>query len=125
MGLAKTFRDLDVYQGSLELVVDLHAFCKTLPGEERFSLGDQMRRSSRSVCANVAEAWRKRRYPAAFAAKLSDAEAEAAESQCWLDVALKLDYMAPAAHAELDRRYAHVIAQLVTMIHDADRWCKL
>ena len=80
---AKSFRDLDVYQESLDLALEIHEFAKTLPAEEKYVLADQMRRASRSVPANISEAWRKRRYKAAFISKLSDAETEAAEMQCW------------------------------------------
>jgi four helix bundle protein len=73
-GFAKSFRDLDVYQESLVLSLEIHEFVKSLPSEERFALADQMRRASRSVPANISEAWRKRRYKAAFIAKLSDSE---------------------------------------------------
>jgi four helix bundle protein len=125
MALVKTFRDLDVYQGALQLALETHEFCKHLPAEERYVLADQMRRASRSVCANISEAWRKRRYKPAFVSKLSDAETEAAEMQCWLDVALKLGYVAQTRYAELDGCYEHVIAQLVRMMTDADRWCTL
>ena len=72
------FRDLDVYQGAIDLVMRIFELAKSFPVEERYALTDQIRRSSRSVCANLAEAWRKRRYQAAFVSKLSDAEAEAA-----------------------------------------------
>ena len=123
--LAKSFRDLDVYQNGLQLVVEIHEFCKTLPKEERYSLADQMRRASRSVCSNIAEAWRKRRYQAAFVAKLSDAETEAAEMQCWLDVARKLGYMSAEMYVKFDQRFERVISQLVTMIKNADKWCNL
>ena len=122
MGFAGTFRDLDVYQNALQLAVEIHEFCKGLPPEERYSLADQMRRSSRSVCANIAEAWRKRRYKAAFISKLSDSETETAETQCWLDISLRLGYMTSELHADLDERYKQVISQLVTMISDADKW---
>jgi four helix bundle protein len=120
---AQTFRDLDVYQASLSLAVDIHTHCMTLPHAERYVLADQMRRASRSVCANIAQAWRKRRYRAAFVAKLSDAEAEAGEMQCWLDVAQRLNYLTPDAFRQFDDRYEHVIAQLVLMISKADQWC--
>ena len=123
--LAKSFRDLDVYQNGLQLVVEIHEFCKTLPKEERYSLADQMRRASRSVCSNIAEAWRKRRYQAAFVAKLSDAETEASEMQCWLDVARKLGYMSAEMYVKFDQRFERVISQLVTMIKNADKWCNL
>ena len=82
-----------------------------------------MRRASRSVCSNIAEAWRKRRYQAAFISKLSDAETEAGEMQCWLDVARKLSYMHTEMYEAFDRRYEHVISQIVTMIKSADKWC--
>ena len=114
--------DLDVYQNALQLAVDIHEFCKCLPSEERYSLADQMRRASRSVCANIAEAWRKRRYRAAFVSKLSDAETEAAETQCWLDISLRLAYMTSDVHADLDARHTQVISQLVNMIANADSW---
>ena len=123
--LAKSFRDLDVYQNGLQLVIEIHEFCKTLPKEERYSLADQMRRASRSVCSNIAEAWRKRRYQAAFVAKLSDAETEAGEMQCWLDVARKLGYMSAEMYVKFDQRFERVISQLVTMIKNADKWCNL
>lgn len=83
-----------------------------------------MRRASRSVCSNIAEAWRKRRYKAAFISKLSDAETEAGEMQSWLDVALKLSYMKSASYKTFDERYEHVISQLITMINTADKWCR-
>jgi len=124
MEFAKSFRDLDVYQRALELIVDINAFCNTLPDKERFVLSDQMRRSSRSVCANISEAWRKRRYKAAFISKLSDAETEAGEMQCWLDVALKLAYMPKDQYTQFDQRYEHLIAQIITMIKNADQWCQ-
>jgi len=124
MTFAKSFRDLDVYQRALELIVDINAFCNTLPAKERFVISDQMRRASRSICANVAEAWRKRRYKAAFISKLSDAETEAGEMQCWLDVALKLAYMPKEQYKQFDQRFEHLIVQIVTMIKDADQWCQ-
>ncbi len=124
-GFAKSFRDLEVYQQALELVVDVNAFCDTLPSKEKFALADQMRRASRSVGANIAEAWRKRRYQAAFVSKLNDAETEAGEMQCWLDVALKLAYMPKEVYKQFDERCERLVAQLVTMINGADRWCAL
>lgn len=79
------FRELEVYQLAMEAALRIFEISKSFPVEERYSLTDQIRRSSRSVCANIAEAWRKRRYPNAFVSKLSDAEAEAAETQVWLE----------------------------------------
>lgn len=120
---AKSFRDLEVYQESLALALEIHEFAKTLPPEERFVLADQMRRASRSVPANISEAWRKRRYKAAFIAKLSDAETEAAEMQCWLDFSLKAKYMNQTVYKDFDQRYECVISKLITMIDGADSWC--
>jgi len=113
-----------VYQESLTLALEIHEFAKTLPSEERFVLADQMRRASRSVPSNISEAWRKRRYKAAFISKLSDAETEAAEMQCWLDFSLKAGYMQQSMYDDFDQRYEHVISQLVIMINGADSWCR-
>ena len=123
--LVTNFRELDVYQNALTLVVDVHTLCKGFPAEERYVLSDQMRRSSRSVYGNVTEAWRKRRYKASFISKLSDAETEATEVQCWLDVGHKLGYISSAVIKDFDARYEQVIGQLVTMINNADKWCRL
>ena len=120
---AKSFRDLEVYNNALDLAVDIHVFCKTLPHEERYVLADQMRRASRSVSSNISEAWRKRRYKAAFVSKLSDSETEAAEMQSWLDLAVRLLYMTEKTAKEFDDRYEMVISQLISMIQEADKWC--
>jgi four helix bundle protein len=83
---------------------------------------DQIRRSSRSVCTNIAEAWRKRRYEAAFVAKLSDAEAEAAETQSWLEFAVQCEYLARDDAAQLYQAYHEVLATLVGMINNCEKW---
>src|SRR5687767_14829527 len=93
---------------------------KEFPAEERFSLTDQVRRSSRSVCANLAEAWRKRRYEAAFVSKLSDAEAEAAESQVWIEFAVECGYLSAARARLLYARYNLIIGTIVGMITHTD-----
>lgn len=124
-GFAKSFRELDVYQTGLELVIETNSFCDKLPSKEKYALADQMRRASRSVCSNISEAWRKRRYKAAFISKMSDAETEGGEMQCWLDIALKLDYISKEAYKQFDARYEHLIAQIITMIKNADQWCTL
>jgi len=90
-----------------------------------YVLADQMRRASRSVSSNIAEAWRKRRYKAAFVSKMSDAETEAGEMQCWLDIALRLAFMTKEAYKAFDKRYEHLLSQIVTMINNADKWCAL
>ncbi len=95
------------------------------PQEERYSLTDQIRRASRSVSTNIAEAWRKRRYPAHFTSKLSDADSETAETQAWLDYAHSCGYLSEKQSSELDQIYDGVSGGLVTMMDDADRWCGL
>ena len=122
MKAAKHFRDLDVYQNAMTQVMRVFDLTKMFPGEERFALTDQVRRSSRSVCANVAEAWRKRRYQAAFVSKLNDAEAEAAETQVHLEIALRHGYVDQRAFDEFDDAYEKIIGQLVKMVDQASLW---
>ena len=95
---------------------------KAFPKEETYSLNDQIRRSSRSVCANLAEAWRKRRYEAAFIAKLNDSEGEAAETQTWLEFAVACGYIDRDYARDLFRVYDEVIGMLVTMISRPHQW---
>ena len=93
MGNIRHFRELRVYQNAMDGTMQVFELTKSFPPEERYSMTDQMRRSSRSVCANLAEAWRKRRYEAAFVAKLSDCESEACETQVWLEFAVRCKYL--------------------------------
>jgi four helix bundle protein len=101
--------DLDVYQKAFETAMQIFTLSKQFPKEETYSLTDQIRRSSRSVCANLAEAWRKRRYAAAFVAKLSDSENEAAETQVWLEFAVKCDYLERKQATSLYRAYDQIL----------------
>ena len=89
----RDFKELNVYRTAFDAAFSVFELSKRFPRDERYSLTDQVRRSSRSICANIAEAWRKRRYPASFVSKLSDADAEAAETQVWLDIALRCGYI--------------------------------
>jgi four helix bundle protein len=120
--LARHFRELEVYQNAIALTMRIFEISKNSPAEERYSLTDQVRRSSRSVCANIAEAWRKRRYKAAFISKLSDAETEATETQVWCEVACLCDYIDRKVFAELDDACDHNVSQAVRMSDNADRW---
>lgn len=95
---------------------------KYFPSEERYALTDQIRRSSHSVCANLAEAWRKRRYQAAFVSKLNDAEAEAAETQVHIEIALRHNYLSQETFEELDDAYDKILGQIVKMIDQSERW---
>ena len=121
-GLVHVHQDLDVYRMAFDAAMRLFRLTQSFPPEERYSLTDQIRRSSRSVCANIAEAWRKRRYKAAFVNKLSDAEAEAAETQTWLEFSVKCGYLKAEVGRELHDLYDRIIGKLVTMIHVPERW---
>ena len=116
------FRDLDVYQNALAADLCVYELTKRFSAEERYALTDQMRRSSRSVCANIAEAWRKRRYKAAFISKLNDAEGEAAETQVHLEFAFHHSYLSRNQFLSVDDAYDKIIGQLVKMIDEPDKW---
>ena len=121
-GQIKSHRDLRVWQNAMDAGMTIFEATKLFPPDERYSMTDQIRRSSRSVAANIAEAWRKRRYKAAFVAKLSDAESEACETQTWIEFALRCRYMESESAKKLDAQYEHILSQLVIMINQADRW---
>ena len=116
------FRDLEVYQLAMDSAMRIFELSKQFPAEEKYSLTDQIRRSSRSVCTNIAEAWRKRRYPNAFVSKLSDSDAEAAETQVWLEFAFKCGYLNQTVVKELDRAYDQIMGKLVNMLTRPEQW---
>ena len=116
------FRDLELYQNALVAGLRVYELTKRFPIEERYALTDQARRSSRSVCANIAEAWRKRRYEAAFIAKLSDAEGEAAETQVHLEFAFHHHYVSRDEFLSVDDAYEKICAQIVRMIDEPEKW---
>ena len=118
----RSYRDLRVYQAAMDLAMEVFLLSKTFPREERYSLVDQIRKSSRSVCANLSEVWRKRRYQAAFVSKLSDSETEAAETQVWLEFSFRCGYIKEETFKNLDQRYEHILSQIVTMIMDSHSW---
>ncbi len=118
----RTHRDLKVFQLSFETGMEIFHNTKLFPKEELYSLTDQIRRSSRSVSGNLAEAFRKRRYPKAFVSKLSDSEGEAAETQVWLDYALACNYIDKKAYSNLNDKYDHIIAMIVNMINKPENW---
>ncbi len=95
---------------------------KKFPVGERYALADQIRRCSRSVCANIGEAWRKRRYPNAFVSKLSDAETEAAETQVWIDFSVKCGYFPSDQADQLERQYENIQGKLVNMLSRPEQW---
>jgi four helix bundle protein len=122
MGNIRGYKELRVYQAAMEAAMQIFELTKGFPAEEKFSMVDQMRRSSRSVCANLAEAWRKRRYQAHFVSKLSDAESEAEETRVWLEFACRCNYMSKTQAEELDDTYDKIIGQLVNMMSKSEQW---
>ena len=117
-----SYKELRVFQNGMDAAMMIFEITKEFPSEEKYSMVDQMRRSSRSFCANLAEAWRKRRSRAAFIAKLSDAESEACETQVWIEFARRCKYLAEGICKELDAVYDKIIGQIVNMIANADKW---
>lgn len=120
-------QDLRLYQMSFDAAMRIFELSKKFPVEERYSLTDQIRRSSRSVCANLAEAWRQRRYIAAFIAKLDDCESQrlkphvAAETQTWIEFAVKCDYITVKTGRELYSTYNQIIGSFVNMIRNSQQ----
>jgi four helix bundle protein len=118
----RSHKDLDVYKLAFEAAMEIFEISKKFPKEEKYSLTDQIRRSSRSVCSNLAEAFRKRKYPKSFVAKLSDSEGEAAETQTWLDFAFCCEYTDEAAYKSLLEKYDNILGKLVNMSLHPENW---
>jgi len=123
MAYVSHFKELRVYQLAFSAAMQVFELSKRWPSDERYSLTDQIRRSSRSVCGNVAEAWRKRRYPNHFTSKLTDADGEVAETQNWLEFALACKYLTEEQHGQLWNTYEQVARGLVGMMNHAETWC--
>ena len=117
------FRDLEVYRRAFDAAMRLYEISKTFPMEERYSLVDQIRRSSRSVCSNLAEAWRKRKYIAVFKNKLTDAMQEASETQSWLEFCIACKYIQQEEFNNLDEEYEGIILMINSMDKNADKFC--
>lgn len=118
-------RELEVYKLAFKTAMEIFEISKKFPKEERYSLTDQVRRSSRSVCTNLSEGWRKRRYKAVFINKLSDAAQEAAETQTWLEFALACNYIDKRIFEKLDEKYEHIFAMLITMEKKVESFCNV
>jgi four helix bundle protein len=114
--------DLDVYQMAFDAVMMIFKLSLSFPKEEKYSLTDQIRRSSRSVCANIAEAFYRRKYPRNFSTRLSDAIAEGGETRVWLEFSLKCGYLNAEINEKLQDDYAKIIGKLITMCNQADKW---
>ena len=123
MAKIKSVRDLEVYELAFGTAMEIFQITKGFPQEEKYSLVDQIRRSSRSICSNLAEAWRKRRYKAVFKNKLTDAMQEASETQTWLDFCFACNYIDQNKFNELDQKYEHILAMLNSMEMKADSFC--
>jgi len=120
----QSYRELRVYQVAFDTAMEIFELTKIFPKEEKYSLTDQIRRSSRSVCQSIAEAWKKRPYPAHFVSKLTDSDSEASETEVWLDFAYKCGYLSAEDHEKFLDRYDHIGRMLTNMINDPDGWCK-
>ena len=120
--LVKTYKDLEVYQMAFDGAMKIYEITKEFPKEEKYSMTDQLRRSSRSVCANIGESWRKRRYKLSFVSKLSDAETEATETQIWLDFALHCGYIDEKEHQMTSKLYDNIIGKIIRMIDSPGPW---
>ena len=122
MARITSHEELEVYQLAFSAAMEIYEISKHFPKEETYSLTDQIRRSSRAVCSNLAEAWRKRRYETAFVSKLNDAEAEAAETETWLRFSHECGYLTDELTNELNTTYDHVIGKLVNMMNKPTPW---
>ncbi|PHN02074.1 four helix bundle protein [Flavilitoribacter nigricans] len=118
----RAHHDLEVYQMAFKMAMNIFTITKSFPKEETYSMTDQLRRSSRSVCANIAEGFRKRRYKAAMIAKYSDAETEAAETQVWRDFAYHCQYLDQKNYQDLKQQYDYIIGKIITIINSPDQW---
>jgi four helix bundle protein len=118
----RSHRELEVYVLSFQTAMKIFEISKGFPKEETYSLTDQIRRSSRSVCANLAESFRKRRYPKSFVSKLTDSESEAAETQTWLDFSLNCGYITETEHLDLNDTYDKILGKLVIMSLHPENW---
>lgn len=116
------FKGLKAYQLAYKLAMEIFEISKTFPKEERFSLTDQIRRASRSVCSNIAEGYRKRIYPKHFRSKMTDADGEASETQVWLDFSSDCQYISIEKHQELYSRYEEVGKMLGGMINNPEKF---
>jgi four helix bundle protein len=119
----KHFRDLEVYRRSFDAAMRIFQLTKGFPAEEKYSLVDQIRRASRSVCSNTSEGWRKRHYIAVFKNKITDSMQEASETQCWLEFSIACQYIDQDNFDKLDDEYEQIIAMLSSVEKNAEKFC--
>ena len=123
MSQVNGFRDLIVYQKAYKLACSIFEISVVFPKEERYSLTDQIRRSSRSVTSNIAEAWAKKRYNKSFVSKLTDSLGEEYETEAWIDFAKDAKYITEPQYSELMSGYDEVRKMLISIINNSDQWC--
>jgi four helix bundle protein len=123
MSKIETFKDLIVYQKAYMLAMEIFEISKSFPKEEKYSLTDQIRRSSRSVTSCLAESWAKRRYEKSFVNKLTDSLGEENETEVWIQYSKDCEYILQDTHAKLLRDYEEVRKMLISMINHPDQWC--
>ena len=117
-----SYKDLRVFQNAMNAAMKIFQLTEKFPPAEKYSLTDQIRCSSRSVCSNITRAWRKRRFKTPFIAKLNDSEGEACETQVWIEFARQCNYLDDDACKDLDSTYDQIMGQLVKMINRPDKW---
>ena len=123
MSKVGSFKDLIVYQKAYKLAMEIFEISKSFPKEEKYSLIDQIRRSSRSVTSCIAESWAKRRYEKAFVSKLTDSLGEEYETECWLDYTKDCNYIQTDTHERISGEYDEVRKMLISMINNPEKWC--
>ena len=124
MAAINSFRDLIVYQKAYKLAMEIFEITQSFPKEEKYSLTDQVRRSSRSITSNIAEAWAKKIYPKSFVSKLSDSLGEEYETENWLDYSRDCNYITSETHSELMTGYDEIRKMLISMINNPEKFCK-
>ena len=122
MAKINNHQELEVYQIAFKAAMSIYHLSKNFPKEEKYSLTDQISRSSRSVCANIGEAFRKRKYPKSFVAKIIDSEGEADETQIWLEFSLACEYINQATYDNLYKQYDYILGKLVNMSLQPEKW---
>jgi four helix bundle protein len=123
MSKVGSFKELIVYQKAYKLAMEIFEISKSFPKEEKFSLTDQIRRSSRSVTSCIAESWAKRRYEKAFVSKLTDSLGEEYETECWLDYTKDCKYIQIDNHERILNEYDEVRKMLISIINNPEKWC--
>ena len=118
-----SFKDLIVYQKAYKLAMEIFEISKDFPKDEKYSLTDQIRRSSRSITSNIAESWAKRRYEKSFVSKLKDSLGEEYETECWLDYSKDCKYIQEETHKRILNEYDEVRKMLISIINNPEKWC--